>query len=278
MRGIDPTNPEAMQQLLEGGMFEPAELPAQKAALDAARDRAGAGRGLGRRGRRPGHRRADAGRGQAAGGRTPPPRGRRSGRGDVRRAGRPGAAPAAAARRLHAVGLAAHPPGAPRPATASGCTPTCCPPLPTSTTRWASARARTRPTALSESDFDAELKNLLDERTRRRRRRTARGRLSLTAVLVVAPSSRAPRGVAVEPGLGPLGVGVAVDPRPEGRVVTRLQQVRELVHEHVVDDPVGHALQPARQPDGAVGRRAGAPARALVVDPSDRARLGRPPS
>jgi putative hydrolase len=34
MRGIDPTNPEAMQQLLEGGMFELPESPAQKAALE----------------------------------------------------------------------------------------------------------------------------------------------------------------------------------------------------------------------------------------------------
>jgi putative hydrolase len=34
MRGIDPSNPEAMQQLLEGGMFELPESPAQKAALE----------------------------------------------------------------------------------------------------------------------------------------------------------------------------------------------------------------------------------------------------
>ena len=34
MRGIDPSNPEAMQQLLEGGMFELPDSPAQKAALD----------------------------------------------------------------------------------------------------------------------------------------------------------------------------------------------------------------------------------------------------
>lgn len=33
MRGIDPSNPEAMQQLLENGMFELPESPAQKAAL-----------------------------------------------------------------------------------------------------------------------------------------------------------------------------------------------------------------------------------------------------
>ena len=33
MRGIDPTNPESMQQLLESGMFELPDSPAQKAAL-----------------------------------------------------------------------------------------------------------------------------------------------------------------------------------------------------------------------------------------------------
>jgi putative hydrolase len=34
MRGIDPANPEEMQQLLEGGMFELPDSPAQKAALE----------------------------------------------------------------------------------------------------------------------------------------------------------------------------------------------------------------------------------------------------
>jgi putative hydrolase len=33
MRGIDPTNPEAMQSLLEGGMFDLPKTPAQEAAL-----------------------------------------------------------------------------------------------------------------------------------------------------------------------------------------------------------------------------------------------------
>ena len=33
MRGIDPTNPESMQELLDGGMFELPDSPAQKAAL-----------------------------------------------------------------------------------------------------------------------------------------------------------------------------------------------------------------------------------------------------
>ena len=51
---------------------------------------------------------------------------------------------------------------APRPATACGCTPTCCRPPPTSTTRSASARTPPRPTSLSDEDFDAALKDLLD--------------------------------------------------------------------------------------------------------------------
>jgi uncharacterized protein (DUF2342 family) len=34
LRGVDPSNPEAMQQLLEGGLFDLPESPAQKAALE----------------------------------------------------------------------------------------------------------------------------------------------------------------------------------------------------------------------------------------------------
>jgi putative hydrolase len=34
MRGIDPANPESMQQLLQGDMFELPDSPAQKAALE----------------------------------------------------------------------------------------------------------------------------------------------------------------------------------------------------------------------------------------------------
>jgi putative hydrolase len=33
MRGIDPTNPESLQGLLEGGMFDPPKTPQQEAAL-----------------------------------------------------------------------------------------------------------------------------------------------------------------------------------------------------------------------------------------------------
>ena len=99
---------------------------------------------------------------QAAGGRPPPPRRGRTGRADLRHPGRPRAAAPPAARRLARCGARCAPARAPRPATASGCTPTCCPPPPTSTTRWASARTAEAPEALTEEDFDAELRDLLD--------------------------------------------------------------------------------------------------------------------
>ncbi len=46
------------------------------------------------------------------------------------------------------------------------------------------------------------------------------------------------------------------------------QQMRQLMAEDVVDDVVGHALQPVRQPDAALGRGARAPARVLVGHPA----------
>ena len=79
MGGIDPTNLEAIQEALEGGLFEPQQTARAEGRADPARDHARARRGLGRRGRRPGHRRADAGRRQDAGGRSAaaaPPAGR----------------------------------------------------------------------------------------------------------------------------------------------------------------------------------------------------------
>ena len=41
------------------------------------------------------------------------------------------------------------------------------------------------------------------------------------------------------------------------------------MHEHVVDDVVGHRAEPARQPDAAIGGRARTPAPLLVVHPLD---------
>ena len=91
------------------------EVPGPAGRADPSRDHARARRGLGRRGRRPGHRDPDAERRQDAGGGPPPSRRGRSGRVDVRRAGRPRAAPAPAARRVGAVGVAALPQGPGRP-------------------------------------------------------------------------------------------------------------------------------------------------------------------
>ena len=123
--GINPTNPAAIQEALEGGLFEPKKTPAQEAALTRLETTLALVEGWVDEVVGQATARADADRGQDAGGRTPPPRRRRSGRGDLRGAGRTGAAPAPAARRLDAVGLAALPPGhrgprrrvaAPRPA------------------------------------------------------------------------------------------------------------------------------------------------------------------
>ena len=87
-------------------------------------------------------------------------------------------------------------------------------------------------------------------------------------VVVGEPQPRRRRD-ALEVAAGPLGARELVDLRPEVRPVARHQQVGQLVHEHVVDHPRGHALQPGREPDRAVGRRAGPPPAALVGDPAD---------
>ena len=140
MGQLDPTNLEAMQEALAG---RPVRAPADRRAegrARAARDHARAGRGLGRRGRRPGHRRADARRGQAAGGHPPPPRRGRPGRADLRGPGRASSCGPAGCATPRPCGARCARGRAPRPATPSGRTPTCCPPPPTSTTRWASAR------------------------------------------------------------------------------------------------------------------------------------------
>ena len=112
-----------------GRALRPRQVARPAGRAGAPRDHPGTGRGLGRRGRLAGHRDPDAQRREAAGDRTPPPRRRWSGRGDLRRARRPRAAPPPPPRRLHAVGLAADPPGhrgprrrvdAPRPAADRG--------------------------------------------------------------------------------------------------------------------------------------------------------------
>ena len=126
MRGLDPTNPESISRTPStAGIFEPPQTPAQKAALERLEITLALVEGWVDEvvGQATAERMPAAG--QAAGGGPPPARRRRTGRGDLRRAGRPRAAAAPAARRLHPVGLAAHPAGhrgprrrldAPRPA------------------------------------------------------------------------------------------------------------------------------------------------------------------
>ena len=72
----------------------------------------------------------------------------------------------------------------------------------------------------------------------------------------------------------PLGPGEAVHPRPEPLVVAGLQQVGELVDEHVIEHPRGHVAQALTDPDRAVGGRAGRPARAHRRHPAQGRRDG----
>ena len=193
MRGIDPTNPESMQELLEGGLFDLPKSPEPGGRAAAARGHPRPGRGLGRRGRRPGHRRADARRRPSC--RRPyaaaaPPAvrpSRPSPRWSASSCGRAGCAtpPRCGAR--------CAPGRAPRPATACGCTPTCCRPRPTSTTRSASARTPRAPEELSDEDFDAALRRPARRRRPRRRRPTTDGvTLHADALAVAARPGRRP--------------------------------------------------------------------------------------
>ena len=144
LQGFDPTNPQAIQEALQGGMFEPEDTPQQKAALDRLETTLALVEGwvdevVGQAAD------PDARPRQAPGGGTPPPRRRWTRRADVRRAGRPRAAAAPAARRLDALGLAPLAAGCRTPATRCGRTPTCCRRPPTSTTRSASASTSRSP-------------------------------------------------------------------------------------------------------------------------------------
>ena len=179
MRGVDPTNPESMQSLLEGGMFDLPQSPAQKAALQRLEITLALVEGW-----------VDEVVRQATEERMPSA---------AQAAARPsvaGAPPVAPPSRpsppwsgssCARAGCATPPPcgarcapaRAPRPATASGCTPTCCPPTPTSTTRSASGRTPRRPTALSDDDFDAELRDLLEAPPDELAGRAAQRRVSL---------------------------------------------------------------------------------------------------
>ncbi len=142
MRDIDPTNPAVHPGGAGGRAVRAREDPGAAGRADPARDRRSrwSRAGSTRSSARPPTTRMPAAA-QAAGGGPPPPRRRRPGRADVRRAGRPRAAAAPAARRLRAVGLAALPPGPGGPRRGLGAPRPAARPPPTSTTRSASARA-----------------------------------------------------------------------------------------------------------------------------------------
>ena len=65
-------------------------------------------------------------------------------------------------------------------------------------------------------------------------------------------------------------------PAPRIRAVPGLDQVRELVQQHVVDDPRRHALQPVLTAGSSRRRSCTTPSGLLVVDPAHRGRLRRP--
>jgi hypothetical protein len=56
--------------------------------------------------------------------------------------------------------------------------------------------------------------------------------------------------------------------------VPRLDEVRELVEQHIVEHPAGHTADLVGDPDRALSRRAGAPAGLLVRHPPDARGLG----
>ena len=266
---IDPTNPEAIQEALQGGLFEPQQTPAAEGRARPARDHARAGRGLGRRGRRPGHREPDAGRRQAAGGGTPPPGRGRSRRGDVRGAGRARAAAAPAARRLHAVGLAALPPGrrgprrglgAPRPAAHRGrprrparASARTCPRSPRSATR-----TSTRPSASCSTGPARPA----DERPRTRRQRpTPRVSLHADALDVLDPLAALPTteqdalraAYVAHLGRAPRRAVALLPPRPPDR--RRAGALPRPPARAAQPAPQGAALVPLRRPLRARRRR-----------------------
>ena len=154
--GRDPGGPR-------GRAVRAREDPGAAGRADPARDGARARRGLGRRGRRSGHRVADARRPAscrrrcADAGRPAAPRSRRSPRWSGSSCGRAGCA---TPRRCGARCARAR---VRRPATPSGPTPTCCRPPRTSTTRSASRRGRCpRPRRSPTPSSTQALADLLD--------------------------------------------------------------------------------------------------------------------
>ena len=155
---IDPSDPEAVQQALQGRMFAPQHSPAQQAALarletllalvegwvDVVADR--------------GHPRAPPAGRRARRGRAPPPGHGRAGREGVRCARRARAAPAPAARRGEPVRRARGVRRRGRPRRRLAPSRPRSRARPTSTTRWATSSARRSP---QTDEMDAALDRLL---------------------------------------------------------------------------------------------------------------------
>ena len=133
---IDPTDPESMRDVAARGHLHRRGHAAPEGRAGPAGDRARPGRGLGLPRGATGPARERLPDAVRPGRDVPPsPRRRRPGRADVRRAGRPGTAPAAPARGDRAVGRPDRAPAASPAGTPSGATPTCCRPTTTSPTR-----------------------------------------------------------------------------------------------------------------------------------------------
>jgi putative hydrolase len=117
--------------------------------------------------------------------------------------------------------------------------------------------------AVSETDWDAGLRSLdkdldgsLDDDAtvvRPRTRRASRGAVARSRVRQVETGRG---GHALEVAAGALGPRVALDQRPEPPARARARAGGPARDQHVVDHPLRHALQPRRQPDGPLGRRA----------------------
>ncbi len=107
------------------------------------------------------------------------------------------------------------------------------------------------------------------------------GAAAVDPVVLAVDGGQAERGGRVEAlqvADRPLGARVAVHPRPEPGVVAGLEQVRQLVDQHVVDDPPGCVAQALAQPDRAVGRACRTPTASASAAPSGSRPAGHGPS
>ena len=228
MGEIDPNNPESIQEALSGGMFTPEQTPEQEVALRRLGDSARPGRGLGRR-RGPGRgRRSDARRRRPARGLAASTGHRRSGRADVLD---PGRARAAA------------------PTTAGGGGPV----VGRDQQHGVSGRdgVWAHPDLLPTADD-------LDDPLGFAERMSADDGDPLEGLSKSIPSGPSSSRSVVELGLGgswpwfgqpgaeavevparPLGAWILLDQRPEPRAVAGDLKVGQLMHQYVVEHPVG---------------------------------------